>query len=96
MHSPNRNSTTAMIRVSNSLRSLGNSFISTRGPMAASSVPNSLSIPRRINIKKNRMAQSGDTSINSRASENVIKARPGPDPTCFQQCTNEISDLQVY
>ena len=31
---------------------------------------------------KKRIAHNGDTSISNMASENVINARPGPEPTC--------------
>ena len=83
MHKPTRNRITATRSVNNSFLMLGKIFNSINGPMAASRVPNSLSIPRRINIRKKRMAQSGDTSISRMASENVMNARPGPDPTCW-------------
>ena len=54
---------------------------SYRGEIAASKVPNSESMPNRISIIKNIMDQKGAASIRSKASENVIKARPGPDPS---------------
>ena len=82
MAKPNRNRKTATSSVSNSFLILGKILSSIIGPMAASRVPNSLSIPRRINIKKKRMAQRGDTSIRRIASEKVMNASPGPDPTC--------------
>ncbi len=60
---------------------IGINFISYKGATAASNVPNSESIPRRINIIKKSTAQRGETSISKNASENVMKAKPGPDPT---------------
>ena len=55
--------------------------MSYNGAIAASSVPNSESMPRRSNIIKNRIDHSGETSIKRNASQNVIKAKPAPLPT---------------
>lgn len=60
---------------------LGKAPSSMSGPITASSVPNSLSIPSKINIMKKSIAHSGDTSKFKRASENAMKAKPGPLPT---------------
>ncbi len=60
---------------------IGINFMSYSGVMAASNVPNCESIPRRINMAKKSTAQRGETSIKVMASENVMKAKPGPDPT---------------
>ena len=60
---------------------IGMTFKSYNGAIAASRVPNSESIPNRINMKKNKIAQSGDTSISKKASQNVMNASPGPEPT---------------
>ena len=49
--------------------------------MVASRTPNSESIPSKINMKKNKIAQNGDAFINNIASENAMKAKPGPEPT---------------
>lgn len=54
---------------------------SYRGEMAASKVPNSESMPNKMSIMKKRTDQNGDTSMRSKASENVINARPGPLPS---------------
>lgn len=54
---------------------------SKNGEIAASSVPNSESMPSNINIMKNMTAKNGEAFISNIASENAIKARPGPEPT---------------
>lgn len=54
---------------------------SYNGEIAASKVPNSESMPSKISIMKNSTDQNGDTSIRSRASEKVMNARPGPEPS---------------
>ena len=55
-------------------------FLSKNGAMAVSSVPNSESIPSSINIKKNKIAHNGETSMSNMASDIATKASPGPEP----------------
>ena len=57
---------------------------SYKGEIAASRVPNSESMPSKMSMIKNIMDQNGDASISSKASLNVINARPGPDPSWKQ------------
>ena len=55
-------------------------FLSKNGAMAVSSVPNSELTPRSINIKKNKIAQNGETSMVNMASDIATNASPGPEP----------------
>ena len=59
----------------------GRMLASKTGVTAASIVPNSLSIPSRNSMRNSMAAQNGDASSRKKASENVIKAKPGPPPT---------------
>ena len=55
--------------------------MSKNGATAASNVPNSESMPSKSNMKKNKIAHSGETSINNIASVMVTNASPGPEPS---------------
>ena len=67
------------------------------GATAPSNVPNSESIPSNTSIMKNKTAHKGDTSRRRKASQYVMNANPGPDPTCIleEMRRDELGDMSV-
>lgn len=59
--------------------SFGNNFISTTGVTTPSNIPNSVSSPTVISMRKNMTAHSCAKGILLIASVNTIKANPWPD-----------------